>query len=55
MQDKNKLLFDAVAKGDMDALHQLIADGADVNARDEEGRTPAILDKLKGLKSDDNE
>jgi ankyrin repeat protein len=49
--DENPSLFEAASRGDLDGLGRLIATGADVNARDEDGLTPlcyaALTDQLE--------
>ena len=42
VQTMNRELIAAAERGDTDAVRQLLQQGADVNARDERGRTPAM-------------
>jgi len=47
---KNKSLFEAVRKGDIEQVGLLISKGADVNAKDKRGETPLHHVALKGHK-----
>jgi ankyrin repeat protein len=44
-------LHDAAQKGDVPAIKTLLAQGADVNAKDEQGATPLLYATLKGQKA----
>jgi ankyrin repeat protein len=47
---KNRSLLEAVKKGNIDQVKQLISEGADVNVKDEYGETPLHHAALKGHK-----
>ena len=42
-QDGRPLILEAAIRGQGDAIRQLIATGADIEARDEDGNTPLAL------------
>ncbi|QRG70440.1 ankyrin repeat domain-containing protein [Brevibacillus choshinensis] len=43
IRKQNQALLEAAKQGDKNAINQLLADGADINATDETGRTSALI------------